>query len=117
MTSVTPICSRLSVREALLEFLGHIKTCPSKVLRVMESVAVLCPHVVTDVIPAMTRAVKTSELIRGVGVDKQLRYSADTRAWLEDTRAWLEDTRAWLEDTRAWLEDPRAWLEDTDLDI
>ncbi|KAI0228829.1 Protein MMS22-like [Lamellibrachia satsuma] len=64
---------RAALQEVLKVFLGLMKTCHGRVLRVMESVSILCPSVVIDVIPTMTQAVKTSESMRGVGVDKELR--------------------------------------------
>ena len=67
-------CYRTALAETLKGFLAHMKGSHGRVLKVLESVSVLCPSIVVDVIPAMTQAVKTSESLRGVGVDKELRF-------------------------------------------
>ena len=67
-------CFRPALAETLKVFLAHMKGSHGRVLRVLESVSVLCPSIVIDVIPDMTRAIKTSESLRGVGVDKELRF-------------------------------------------
>ncbi|KAK2190755.1 hypothetical protein NP493_71g05042 [Ridgeia piscesae] len=66
---------RTALAETLKGFLAHMKGSHGRVLKVLESVSVLCPSIVVDVIAAMTQAVKTSESLRGVGVDKELRLA------------------------------------------
>lgn len=57
-------------------FEAHIRLYQAvKVVRTLDSVALLCPDLLKPLIPVMTTAVKASEGKRGVGLDKQLRYT------------------------------------------
>lgn len=63
------------IRSVLKTFIGKVALYQNRVFSVLESVAVLHPSVLTDLIPVMTQAVRNLEYKRGVGVDKQLRLA------------------------------------------
>ncbi len=66
--------SLLKIFELFLE--NHLRVFQGRCLRVIESAAVIHPELIAELIPCMTQAIQASEKKRGVGVDKQLRYSS-----------------------------------------
>ena len=65
---------RLEIKGILRVFLSNLSLYQSRVFRAIEPIAVVYPSLVSELIPAMTQLVKDSEVKRGVGIDKQLRY-------------------------------------------